>query len=66
MRSVEVNRVGLHRGFQRGGSPGPTISMGVNKTLGLLLAAQLQRLGESGQDCAKKTLASKAMKNYLN
>ena len=65
IRSVEVNRVGLHQGFQRGGSPGPTIFMGVNKMLGLLLAAQLQKLGESAQECAKKTLASTAIDYYL-
>ena len=60
LRSMEVSRQGLHRGFQRGGNPGPTIFMGINKSLGLLVAAQLQRRSESSQTCAQRTLASKA------
>lgn len=44
MRSTEVLTLGMARGFQRGGNPGPYIIMAFAKNLGILLSAELSEL----------------------
>ena len=59
IRSKDVSRLGLSRSFQRAGNSGPTLRIAVNKRLGLDVSYNFQNGGESSQDCAKLTLASK-------
>jgi hypothetical protein len=59
IKSQEVRELGMATQYQRGGSPGPHLILGVSKNTRVLLSAELQQYKENVAKCAWKALECK-------